>query len=407
LYRRKRVIVPLVTLIALVMLASAGAWYVNGQFAALKQLSTPPPAVSGERLGGDQSLVIDTGPAQEALLNAEAARAASKTEADDAEAGMPTQRVSGSAQDEDVEWNLSEEPTSQVLVTAGTSGLASGGGAIPSSGAFMVAGGSAPASAPPTLHEPIARDSYAVLAMGVDARPGEPIDIEVRPDSLAVVYLDGSDGSCRMLSIPRDTRVELPGYGQSKINHALAVGGVPYEALVVENLLGIELPHYGLIDFGGIEGLVDGVGGITVENDAAFSTDGHAFPQGTLELDGEEALAYSRFRDDERGDFGRQERQQQVVRALLSKGADLDAVTAIPQLLSTVEGHVRTDLGPNAMVDIAQAFRSTCTAETLETNRIEGTVAWAYDDLMGQELSFVLVDEAEVRAKVQWLIGGD
>src|SRR5690606_5259958 len=71
---------------------------------------------------------------------------------------------------------------------------------------------------------PIQKDSYAVLMMGVDARPGEAIDVGVRPDSLFVVYLDGSNGSCRVLSIPRDTRTTLPGYGQSKINHALAVG---------------------------------------------------------------------------------------------------------------------------------------------------------------------------------------
>ena len=255
------------------------------------------------------------------------------------------------------------------------------------------------------MPEPVATNSFAVLSMGVDARPGEPIDIEVRPDSLAIVYLDGSDGSCRMLSIPRDSRVQLPGYGMSKINHALAVGGVPYETLVVENLLGIELQHYGLIDFGGIETLVDGVGGITVQNDSAFGAGGFDFPVGRVELNGEEALAYSRFRYDERGDFGRQERQQQVVRGILTKGADMDVVTAIPELLGSLGAHVRTDLGPNQMVDVAQEFRSTCNADTLQTNRIEGTVAWAYDDLMQQELSFVLVDPAEVQMKVDWLLG--
>jgi LCP family protein required for cell wall assembly len=243
--------------------------------------------------------------------------------------------------------------------------------------------------------------------MGVDARPGEVIDVGVRPDSLFVVYLDGSNGSCRVLSIPRDTRTTLPGYGQSKINHALAVGGVPYETLVVENLLGIELQHYGLIDFAGVEGLVDGVGGITVNNDYAFSAGGHDYPLGMLELDGDEALAYARYRGGPDGDFGRQERQQAVVRAILTQGADLNAVTAIPSLLDSVGDHVRTDMGPDGMVDIAQDFRSTCTGDTLETERIEGTVAWAYDDLMQMELSFVLMDQREIEQKVGWLLTGD
>ena len=249
-------------------------------------------------------------------------------------------------------------------------------------------------------------DSTTFLMMGVDARPGEAIDVGVRPDSLFVVYLDGSTGSCRMLSIPRDTRTTLPGYGQSKINHALAVGGVPYERLVVENLLGIELEHYGLIDFAGVEKLVDAVGGVTVTNDFAFSTRGHDFPAGTIELNGEQALAYSRFRGGPDGDFGRQERQQAVVRALLTRGAGMDVVTTIPSLLNSVDAHVRTDLGPNQMVDIAQDFRSTCNGDTLETERIEGDVAWAFDDVMQMDLSFVLVDQAEVRQKVSWLLTG-
>ena len=83
-----------------------------------------------------------------------------------------------------------------------------------------------------------------------------------------------------MLSIPRDTRTELPGYGQSKVNHALAVGGIPYEITVVENLLGMDLDHYGLIDFAGVTQLVDAVGGITVENDARSARAGSTFRSG-------------------------------------------------------------------------------------------------------------------------------
>jgi hypothetical protein len=83
----------------------------------------------------------------------------------------------------------------------------------------------------------------------------------------------------------------------------------------------------------------------------------------------------------------------------------LDVVKAVPELLSAVQGHVRTDLGATEMVEIGQQFRSGCTAETLETSRLEGTIATLYDDLMLQELSFVQVDEGEIRTKVAWLRG--
>jgi LCP family protein required for cell wall assembly len=318
-------------LVALLLTGLAGgAWYVASRFDSLNTLSTPPPEISGDRLGGDEGLTIDTNPARQHL--------------DEAGGDNPA---------------LTNSPDG----------------------------------------------SMTILMMGVDARPGEAIDVDVRPDSLAVVYLDGENNSCRMLSIPRDTRTELPGYGQSKINHALAVGGVPYEQMVVEHLLGVEIDHYGLIDFSGVTRLVDAVGGITVVNDQAFSIEGIDYPVGTLALDGHEALMYARYRGGPDGDFGRQERQQEVVRALLSEGAGLDVVTAVPSLLSSVEGHVRTDMGPKQMVELGQRFRSGCTAETLETSRLEGTVANMYDDLMQQELSFVVVDQAEIVRKVAWLRG--
>ncbi|MEJ7902212.1 MAG: LCP family protein, partial [Thermomicrobiales bacterium] len=210
-----------------------------------------------------------------------------------------------------------------------------------------------------------------------------------------------------MLAIPRDSRVDLPGYGASKVNHALAIGGVPYQMLVVQNLLGIPFDHYGLIDFAGVQDLVDALGGITVLNERAFSYEGHAFAEGELRLDGEETLAYVRFRGDEEGDFGRQERQQLVVRAMLTAGADLDVVTAIPRLLDAVEDHIRTDAGPTTLVDLGREFHSTCTAETLDAKRINGEVVTLHDVLLNEPLSFVVLAEAEVAAKIDWLLTGE
>lgn len=404
-------------LVAMILVTlGAGAWYIKTRFDTLNELSTPPPEISGDRLGGDEQLTIDTGPAQDAIREAEARREAARNNPPPTLAPNEAPAAAGGTTATSGAPEAPGERDRDVNSGNASTGVDVPAGVAPPAGTAVIeinAQGtpvlvSEPIGTPTLadLPEPVEQDSYAFLMMGVDARPGEAIDVGVRPDSLFVVYLDGSNGSCRVLSIPRDTRTTLPGYGQSKINHALAVGGVPYEQLVVENLLGIELQHYGLIDFSGVEKLVDAVGGVTVVNDYAFSVGGHDFPVGRIELNGEEALAFSRFRGGPDGDFGRQERQQAVVRALLTRGAGMDVVTAVPQLLSSVEDHVRTDLGPNQMVDIAQDFRSTCTGDTLKTERIEGDVAWAFDDLMQMDLSFVLVDTSEVRQKVNWLLTG-
>lgn len=248
-------------------------------------------------------------------------------------------------------------------------------------------------------------DSVTVLLMGVDARPGEPIDIGVRPDSLQVLHISGDGGTCRTLSIPRDTRTDLPGYGQSKVNHALSVGGIPYQELVVEQLLGIEIDHFGLIDFAGLVGVVDAIGGVTVTNQRAFEYEGMSFPEGQQTLSGDEALIYARFRNDDEGDFGRQRRQQEIIRAVLEQTGGLDAARAIPTVLNDIDGHFKTDLKVTSLVGLANDFRSTCTSASLESAGLEGAVGNDWDELYAQELSFVNVDQGEIDAKVGWLVG--
>jgi LCP family protein required for cell wall assembly len=375
-YQRKRLVFPLLMTLLLVVAVGLTVVYISMTFRSLNELSTPPPEISGAQLGGDERLTIDTSPAQDAIREAEARR----------EAGERPVAPTSMAGDNPSGGSGNGEGTPVASGTPGANGV-------------PVAAMATPPDAPPEM--------VTVLLMGVDAREGEAIDVGVRPDSLAVATLDPVTGACRLLSIPRDSRVELPGYGPSKINHALAVGGVPYELLVVENLVGFRIDHYGLIDFGGLEQLVDAMGGVTVDNDRAFSTGRFDFPEGELRLDGEKALAYSRFRGDERGDFGRQERQQQVLRALLAEGADLDVVLAVPRLLGAVDDHVRTDMRPRRLTSLARDYQGSCTAESLETSRIEGEIAMLPDALFNQDLSFVVLDNTEVRAKVAWLLGED
>ncbi len=256
---------------------------------------------------------------------------------------------------------------------------------------------------PSTLIEDSA---ITILVMGVDARPGEPIDQGVRPDSLMVVRLNPDTGSCRVLAIPRDTRVELPGYGLSKINHALAVGGIPYEQLVVEQYLGLAIDHYVLVDFTGFSELVDDVGGVDIDVPVAFTaSDGTVFPAGPQHLNGTEALAYSRFRGDADGDFGRIQRQQQLIQALMAKAGDINPVDAITELVPSLGDRLRTDLGQGDMLDLAREYGASCTNDSVEFLHLDGSIATFDDPLLNLPLSYVVVDEAELRRKVAELIG--
>lgn len=252
---------------------------------------------------------------------------------------------------------------------------------------------------------PSSNGAITMLMMGVDAREDEEIDIGVRPDSLSVLHINPNTQTCRVISIPRDTRTELPGYGQSKINHALSVGGVEYQMLVTQQMLGIEIDHFALVDFAGVVGTVDALGGVHVYNQSAFELDGEQFPEGNLHLNGEQALLYSRFRGDAEGDFGRQRRQQEVITGMLEKANGLDAARAIPSMLGSIEGHFKTDLSVTSLIGMAGKYRDYCTADRVESVGLEGTVGNDFDDLMGQELSFVHVSDTEIDARVRWLLG--
>jgi len=247
--------------------------------------------------------------------------------------------------------------------------------------------------------------AQTILIMGVDARPGEAIDGQVRPDSLMVVHLNPTSDSCRVLSIPRDTRTELPGYGLTKINHALALGGISYEVQVVSDLIDLPIDHYVLIDFTGFEDLVDAVGGITIDVPEGFTAaDGIVFPTGPQQMTGKQALSYSRHRGDAEGDFGRIKRQQQVIRALIKQSSGLEVLASIREFLPAIQNNLRTDLNVPQMIDLASTYRSICTEDAVTMMRLEGEIATFDDPILHMPLSYVVVDEAEIRRKVAALL---
>jgi len=247
------------------------------------------------------------------------------------------------------------------------------------------------------------QDAITILVMGVDARPGAPIDIGVRPDALMVLYLNPTSGVCRGLAIPRDTMATLPGYGETKINHALMLAGIPYQQLVVEQFLDLQIDHYALIDFAGFQELVDAVGGVTVTVPSDVKQgDSVLYKAGSQVLNGEQALAYARFRGGSDGDVGRVRRQQQLIRGLAYASAGRSAASEINSLLPAVADHVRTDLGASDLVTLLDRYRTTCSDAGLELDALQGSLYQpdTPDPIYQQPIDYVRLDESIVAEKV-------
>ncbi|MBE4907213.1 LytR family transcriptional regulator [Bacillus luteolus] len=233
------------------------------------------------------------------------------------------------------------------------------------------------------IHEPIQRevsekrmqevvfeekDPISFLLMGVDEREGD----RGRSDSLIVITVNPNSQSLKMVSIPRDTRTEIIGKGfEDKINHAFAFGGIEMVLTTVEHFLDIPIDYFIKVNMESFKDIVDVLGGVTVNNPFAFESDGIAFGEGEIVLDGEQALSFARMRyDDPRGDFGRQDRQKQIIGSIMDKGAGISSIVHFKEILQTIGNNVTTNLTFEEMYDIQKNYKKS--RHNLETLALAG-----------------------------------
>ncbi|MFC8922684.1 LCP family protein [Cellulosimicrobium sp. NPDC057127] len=165
------------------------------------------------------------------------------------------------------------------------------------------------------------------LLAGSDAR-GEGISEDgtegARTDTIMLLHAPPS-GPAALISLPRDTYAEIPDNGPHKLNTAYSWGGAPLLVRTVEGLTGLTVDHYVEIGFGGVEGIVDAIGGVELclDYDVNDPKSELVWTAGCHVADGHTALAFSRMRySDPKGDIGRAERQRQVIGAISAKAAD-------------------------------------------------------------------------------------
>jgi LCP family protein required for cell wall assembly len=216
------------------------------------------------------------------------------------------------------------------------------------------------------------KDPISILMVGVDEREGD----HGRTDSMLVLTVNPEKKTTKILSIPRDTRTKLINSKSSKtkfdkINHAYAYGGIEESMDTVERFLNIPIDYYVEVNMQGFKDIVDAVGGIDVDNKFAFELDGVYLPKGQLHLKGEKALQYSRMRKaDPRGDFGREERQREVIEKIIEKGKSFSTLTNYNDILGALENNIKTNLTLNEMIGIQSTYKSA--AENIEKLEIPG-----------------------------------
>jgi len=217
----------------------------------------------------------------------------------------------------------------------------------------------------PTLASGFADQTF--LLIGSDSRADLPDDLEGAFGSFGgersdvVILARPSGGTLRLLSLPRDLKVDVPGHGTDKLNAAFALGGAPLLVDTVTAATGVPIHHVVEIDFAGFADLVDSVGGVDLEFPYAArdAKSGLTVEAGTTHVDGATALAFARSRSYQElrdgswvsidaDDIGRTGRQQQALEALLGQVASLGGAPRLPAFLLALENAVRVDDRLNA-----------------------------------------------------------
>lgn len=197
-----------------------------------------------------------------------------------------------------------------------------------------------------------------ILIMGSDSRisAGDPNDWEYgaqRTDALMLMQISADRQHISVMSIPRDSWVDIPGHGKAKINAAFSYGGAPLTIQTVEQLTGVRIDHIALVDFTTFQKLTDIVGGVTLNTSA-----------GEQHLTGDEALAFVRERYSlPRGDFDRVRRQQLWMKAVLSElltKETLSSPSKMMDIANTMSTYVAVDggLGMSEIVSIGTSLVS-------------------------------------------------
>ena len=202
-----------------------------------------------------------------------------------------------------------------------------------------------------------------ILLLGSD-EPMDQVDVNdsrgLRSDTIMVMHIPESGSNVQVMSIPRDSWVDIEGHGKAKINSALSTGGLPLAVSTISDFIGTELDHVAIIDFEGFKALTDSLGGVTVNSEQSFEKNGYTFDKGENVLDGDEALTFVRERKSfQDGDFQRARNQQAFIRGLTNEIISADTLSnpkKIQNMVKDFSPYMYVDSGLDAQYISATAF---------------------------------------------------
>jgi LCP family protein required for cell wall assembly len=247
-------------------------------------------------------------------------------------------------------------------------------------------------------------EPFYILLLGADTRVGETM---ARSDSLILARVDPVRKHIALISIPRDTKADIPGYKTQKINAAMQLGGPKLVIETVKQLTGLPITHYVQVNFWGFKDMVDAIGGVYVAvperiNDIkAANHDETAMlvEKGYQKLDGKHALTFVRSRDYAAGDYVRMKNQQAFIKALMKQTLQVKNVFSISSITQAMLRNVVTDMNLQQVLALVNDFKD-MNPTAVESATMPSTPKYI------DKVAYVILDEEGMREMIARLAAG-
>jgi LCP family protein required for cell wall assembly len=244
-----------------------------------------------------------------------------------------------------------------------------------------------------------------VLIMGSDARPGETAG---HSDSMMLVHVDLGKNQLNVVSIPRDTRVYLDGYGYTKltsIQYILQANKGPKQGIegsvnAISKLTGVPINYYAETNFGGLQAMVDTLGGITMNVPETIKINSQVINAGPHFVNGTMALAIARERHTAAdGDYARQMAQLEVLKGIGKEALRPGNIPKLPSLVNSVYQYmIGTNMSTSDMLSLALAVKNINPNKQVHYQQIPGTQEVMYDDILKANNDEIVIDPQKLKS---------
>ncbi|MFW6035879.1 MAG: LCP family protein [Halothermotrichaceae bacterium] len=247
-------------------------------------------------------------------------------------------------------------------------------------------------------NNPFKSSKLNILVLGYDSTVNGP----PRADTIMVASIDLDTKQVGLLSIPRDTRMKIPGHDINRVNASHAFGGVELTEETLELFLDIPIDYYIETDFQGFAKIVDSIGGVELAIEESLNYTDEAgdlyinLPAGRQKLDGQEALQYVRYRG-VHGDIGRVERQQKFLKAMIKKVLSPDIIVKLPSIYQETTKAVKTNI---PISDVTPFIRL---VKEIDLNKVQMVMLSGEAEYINGA-SYWIVDEKEAEILVNKLV---